>query len=78
MQSRNPTQGVDNRLIVVDDGVEFETVWSGADELLPPRSTKPDLTWEPPRRLYNKRADAKAPTVVVGEHSATIMVEETK
>ncbi len=35
----------------------LETVWDGSMKapLLPPRETKPDLTWEPPRRLYNRK-----------------------
>ncbi len=39
----------------LDKDEELVVVWSGADELLPPRETKPDLTWEPPRRLYNRK-----------------------
>lgn len=34
---------------------EFEVVWSGKDELLPPRPTKPGDTWVKPSRLYNRR-----------------------
>lgn len=34
--------------------VEYEVVWNGG-ELLPPRPTKPDDTWTPPRRLYNRK-----------------------
>lgn len=39
----------------LDNDEELVVVWSGADELLPSRETKPDLTWEPPRRLYNRK-----------------------
>jgi hypothetical protein len=39
----------------VDKDEELVVVWSGRDELLPPRDTQPDLTWQPPRRLYNKK-----------------------
>jgi hypothetical protein len=72
MQNREPARpGVDNPVIVVDDGVEFEVVWSGSDALLPPRQTKPDLTWEPPRRLYNKK-----PVTVTVDAGASAPVEQ--
>jgi hypothetical protein len=51
-----------------EDEIEYETIWSGADELLPPRDTQPDLTWQPPRRLYNK----KPVTVIVNVGEAQI------
>jgi hypothetical protein len=45
---------------------DLEVVWNGEMKapLLPPRETKPDLTWEPPRRLYNRK-----PAVVTVEVS---------
>lgn len=60
---------------IIDDGVEMEVVWDGG-ELLPPRATIPDLTWEPPRRLYNRKETP--PTVLVGGNGvpdATTVVE---
>lgn len=62
----------------LDNPDDFEVVWSGRDPLLPPRNTKPDIAWEPPRRLYNRE---KTPVVTIGERSATpsqSVVEETK
>ncbi len=39
------------------DPNDYEVVWSGKDELLPPRTSHPDPTWEPGKRLYNKKQD---------------------
>lgn len=35
-----------------DDDDEMEVVWSGRDELLPPRASRPGDTWTRPRRMY--------------------------
>ena len=40
---------------------EWEVIWSGRDELLPSRPTKPDDLWQAPNRLYNKRVDGNTP-----------------
>ena len=36
---------------------EWEVVWDGSKPLLPPRESKPDPTWEPSKRLYNRRSE---------------------
>lgn len=61
-------------LDALDKDEELVVVWSGADELLPPRQTKPDLTWEPPRRLYNR----KPPAATVGTQDAAPVAEEKR
>jgi hypothetical protein len=33
---------------------QFEVVWSGKGLLLPPRETKPDEMWTPPKRAWNR------------------------
>lgn len=42
---------------------EYEVVWSGKMPLLPERTTKPDITWVPPKRLYNKKDRNMEPSV---------------
>ncbi len=39
---------------------ELEVVWSGGMELLPPRDQRPDPTWTPPKRLYNRKRKKEA------------------
>lgn len=37
-----------------EDDIEYEVVWSGKDELLPPRDQHPDPTWTAPKQQVNK------------------------
>lgn len=41
----------------LDDGTEFEVVWSGGEGLIPDRESRPSDLWEPPKRAYNKKSD---------------------
>lgn len=33
---------------------DLEVIWSGRGLLLPPRETKPDGMWKPPKRIWNR------------------------
>jgi hypothetical protein len=49
--------GDDELPTIIDNGVEFQVIWSGGQELIGPRDSVKTSGWSPSRRLYNKKSD---------------------
>ena len=52
--------GLKKQAMETEQKDELEVVWSGKDELLPPRDQKPNFTWVAPKRKYTRKDGSDA------------------